>query len=188
MYLQFFLIYLIFAFICQLNPIHSQTVKLAVSFLFAILSVLMHQCCFEDGSWSQVVTYLFKVTRSQVHCTQSQNLWLWCALRCVLHFTYKLYIYSVFIVANKFPQMLASTMFHDVFIYFSASSLSTCVQRNSHVSFCWCTPAVLYPGTCMLSCNFSSHEKNSRRRSFLLTLPIWFLGISSTTTRPVGMV
>lgn len=107
------------------------------------------------------------------------------AVYYILHINY---IYSVFIVVNKFSQMLASTMFHDVFIYFSASSLSTCVQRNSRVSLCWCTPAVLYPGTCMLSCNFSSHEKNSRRRSFLLTLPIWFLGISSTTTRPVGMV
>lgn len=32
------------------------------------------------------------------------------------------------------------------------------------------------------------HRKNCRSRSFLLTLPIWFLGISLTTTRPVGMV
>lgn len=52
------------------------------------------------------------------------------AVYYILHINY---IYSVFIVANKFPQMLASTMFHDVFIYFSASSLSTCVQRETAV-------------------------------------------------------
>lgn len=55
------------------------------------------------------------------------------AVYYILHINY---IYSVFIVVNKFSQMLASTMFHDVFIYFSASSLSTCVQRNSRVSLC----------------------------------------------------
>lgn len=107
------------------------------------------------------------------------------AVYYILHINY---IYNVFIVGNKFPQMFPRCLY----LLFCLLSVYLCAliywKKQRETARMWCTPAVLYPGTCMLSCKFSSHEKNSRRRSFLLTLPIWFLGISSTTTRPVGML